>query len=158
MENTYLNKAADGAAEDMIRSFVQIGCAEVHEKTLYEKALGELEGLEEKDYNKANDILAKMDDIAEEIDRLASLRRKIMLRLYEMYHGDKNLWCQVKHLGIGAYTLFEAYQASDRDQELLDLAMEANKAFLRALSGFLGIEITECAACFADLIKAAGKE
>lgn len=156
MENTYLNKAADGAAEDMIRSFVQIGCAEVHEKTLYEKALGELEGLEEEDYNKANDILAKMDDIAEEIDRLASLRRKIMLRLYEMYHGDKNLWCQVKHLGIGAYTLFEAYQASDRDQELLDLAMEANKAFLRALSGFLGIEITECQACFSDMIK--GKE
>lgn len=157
MENTYLNRAADGAAEDMIRSFVQIGCAEVHAKTLYEKALGELEGIEN-DHNKANELLAQMDDIAEEIDRLASLRRKIMLRLYEMYQGDKNLWCQVKHLGIGAYTLFEAYQASDRDQELLDLAMEANKAFLRALSGFLGIEITECASCFSDMLKAAGKE
>lgn len=159
MENKHLNKAADGIAEDLIRSIVQTGCAEVHAKTLYEKTLGELEEgiVDVDDPEVVGKHVAKLDELTEEINALAELRRKTMVCLYEMYEGDKTYWCQIKHIGIASYTLFEAYQASDDDKELLDLAMSANKAFIRALSHFLGVEITECAACFADMVKSKGE-
>ena len=148
--------SSDAMAEDIIRGIVQTGCAEVHAKTLYEKAVGELENginvdLEDSDAVQAQ--LEKIGRLREEIDSLAQVRRQTMLYLYNMYEGDKTYWCQIKHLGIGAYCLFEAYQASDQDQGLLDLAMEANKAFIQAMSAFLGIEITQCAACFGDALK-----
>ena len=37
------NMSEVGIAEDMIRSYVQFGCAEIHAKGLYEKAMAELE-------------------------------------------------------------------------------------------------------------------
>ena len=76
-----------------------------------------------------------------------------MRKLFGMFDGDKDMWCQAKHLGIGAMTLFEAYQASDDDPELLNMALEANSAFVHAMSRFLGVEITNCSACFADSLK-----
>ena len=98
--------------------------------------------------------IQKINDTIEEINDLASSRRAIMLRLFEMYDGDKDYWCIVKHTSLAAFEAFEAYQASDDDTTLLNLALEANKRFIRALTHFLGVEITSCAACFADAIKA----
>lgn len=146
---------ADGAAEDIIRAFVQVGCAELHAKTLLEKANAELENglIDIYDTAKVQKQTEKITYITEEIDNLAELRRSLMLRLFNMYDGDKTWWCMVKHLGVGAYTLFEAYQASDNDSELLDMALAANRRFISALTQFLGLEITECAACFADALK-----
>lgn len=142
--------SSDGIAEDMIRAFVQTGCAETHAKMLLEKYHAQLEsGLTDD----ANITIEKMNASVDEVNSLAELRRRIMLALFNMYDGDKDYWCMVKHLGIGAYTLFEAYQASDDDAELLSLAIDANKAFITALSHFLGTEITDCAACFADMLK-----
>lgn len=148
--------SSDGIAEDMIRSIVQLGCAELHAKTLYEKAVGELEEglIDVKDPDVLSGQLTKIDLLIEDIEQLAQTRRRVMLKLYDMYEGDKDFWCQIKHLGTAAYTLFEAYEASEDDRELLDMAMNANKAFLKALSRFLGVEITECAACFADAVRA----
>lgn len=151
--------ATSGLAEDLIRSFVQVGCAEVHSKTLYEKAVGELEngiGIDLNDPDATQKQLEKIERYRNDINDQAQLRRKLMLYLYELYEGDKEAWCLVKHLGIGAYCLFESYQASDDDPELLDLALEANKAFLKALSVFIGVEVVECASCFDDLLKAKG--
>lgn len=147
--------SSDGIAEDIIRAFVQVGCAELHAKTLLEKANAELENglIDIYDTAKVQKQTEKITYITEEIDNLSSLRRSLMLRLFEMYDGDKSWWCMVKHLGIGAYTLFEAYQASDNDSELLDMALAANRRFISALTQFLGLEITECAACFADALK-----
>ena len=157
MENKH---SSDGIAEDMIRSFVQIGCAETHAKTLLEKYQAQLEnGII--DVTKPEVVQAqveKIDDTVQEITSLAQLRRGIMLRLFELFDGDKDYWCEVKHLGIGAYTLFEAYQASDDDPTLLNLANEANKRFIKALTRFLGVPITECASCFSDILKAQKKE
>lgn len=157
MENKH---SSDGIAEDMIRSFVQIGCAESHAKTLLEKYQAQLEnGII--DVTKPDVVQAqieKIDDTVQEINSLAQLRRGIMLRLFELFDGDKDYWCEVKHLGIGAYTLFEAYQASDDDPTLLNLANEANKRFIKALTRFLGVPITECASCFSDILKAQKKE
>lgn len=149
------NIQSDGTAEDLIRSFVQVGCAELHAKTLLEKANAELENglIDIYDTTAVQKQTEKITYITEEIDNLAELRRSLMLRLFEMYDGDKSWWCMVKHLGIGAYTLFEAYQASDNDSELLDMALAANRRFISALTQFLGLEITECAACFADALK-----
>lgn len=147
--------SSDGISEDIIRAFVQVGCAELHAKTLLEKANAELENglIDIYDTAKVQKQTEKITYITEEIDNLSSLRRSLMLRLFEMYDGDKSWWCMVKHLGIGAYTLFEAYQASDNDSELLDMALAANRRFISALTQFLGLEITECAACFADALK-----
>ena len=142
--------SSDGIAEDLIRAFVQIGCAELHAKTLVEKYHAQLEGgLVEDEAG----TVEKMNSMIDEVNSLAEQRRAIMRTLFNMYKGDKDYWCMVKHLGIGAYTLFEAYQASDDDSELLGLAIDANKAFVKALSHFLGTEITDCAACFADMLK-----
>lgn len=153
MENKH---SSDGIAEDMIRSFVQTGCAEIHAKTLLEKYQAQLENglIDVTNPDIVQAQLEKIDDTVQEIASLAQLRRGIMLRLFEMYDGDKDYWCEVKHLGIGAYTLFEAYQASDDDPTLLNLATEANKRFIKALTRFLGIPITECASCFSDILKA----
>lgn len=144
-----------GIAEDLIRSYVQFGCAEIHAKTLYEKATAELENglIDVTDSDVLARQLEKVEQFREDINTYAELRRGIMRHLFEMFDGDRQMWCQAKHLGIGAMTLFEAYQASDDDPELLSMCIEANKAFVNAMSRFLGVEITSCSACFADAIR-----
>lgn len=81
-----------------------------------------------------------------------------MLYLYNSFgsKGDREQWCLVKHLSMAMYTAFEAYQASDRDPELLNIALEINKKFIETCTKFLGVEITSCASCFADIMKAGG--
>lgn len=152
--------SSDGIAEDLIRAFVQIGCAENHAKTLLEKAQSEIEEgiIDVTNQSELEKSIAKVNELTDETNRLADLRRKMMLKLKELYpDGDASYWCMVKHLGIGAYTAWEVYQASEDDPDFFNLSIEANKAFLRALSRFIGVDVVECAACFADLIKAKGE-
>lgn len=148
------NIQGDGAAEDLIRSIQQLICAEGHAKTLLEKFQAELENdiIDTSDDDVVQAQVEKINDTLEEISSLAELRRSMMLYLFNMYSGDKREWCSVKHLASAAYCAFEAYQASE-DPALLDMAMEANKRFIKALTRFLGVEITECAACFADSLR-----
>lgn len=156
-KNTYLNNAADTKAEDMIRALTQFGCAEVHAKTLYEKAVAELENglIDVSNADVLSAHLDKIERIKEEIETYSQLRRKATLSLYDMYDGgDRDYWCMVKHLSIGAMCAFEAYEGSDNDLELLELATEANKAFVQAISIFIGTEVTDCAACLGDFLKA----
>lgn len=148
-----------GAAEDLIRAYVQFGCAEIHAKGLYEKATAEVENglVNVEDIEVLEKHLEKIEQYRNDIATYADLRRSMMRSLFHMFEGDKDVWCLVKHLGIGAMTLFEAYQATD-DPELLNLSYEANKAFVEAMSRFLGTEITSCAACMSDFLKGANKE
>lgn len=154
-----LGAIADGAAEDLIRAFVQIGCSEGHVKTLIEKYSAELTNgiVDSSDDEAVKAHIELINDSMEELDALAELRRSTMLFLMETYGGTKEYWCLVKHLGVGAYNLFESYQATG-DAQLLNLALEANARFTKALTRFLGTEITDCAACFADAIKAKGEQ
>ena len=149
------NIQSDGIAEDLIRSIVQTACAEVHSKTLLEKFEAQLSDgiIDLNDGAAVQKQILLIEDVQSEINALAELRRSIMLKLFNMYNGDKNYWCLIKHLGVAAYTAFEAYQASDDDADLLNLAIEANKRFVKALTHFLGVEITDCAACFADMLR-----
>ena len=150
------NLSESGQAEDLIRSYVQFGCAEIHAKTLYEKTIAELNNglIDVEDIEVRNAHLERAQMFRDDINNYAELRRGIMRVLLEMFpNGDRSMWCQAKHLGIGMMTLFEAYQASDDDAELLHMAYEANEAFTNAMSRFLGVEITSCAACFADALK-----
>lgn len=64
----------------------------------------------------------------------------------------------VKHASGAMYTMFESWQASERDEELLSMAIQINKMFIKALTCFLGVEITECSSCFSDILKAELKE
>lgn len=150
----------DGTAEDLIRSFTQIACAENHAKTILEKYEAQLENglIDGNDPEAVNAQLEKINDIMLEINAMADLRRGVMHHLMTMYNGDVDYWCMVKHLAVGAYCAFEAYQASDDDAELYGLYLEANKRFIKAMSHFLGVEITECAACFADALKTKGDD
>ena len=147
--------STSGIGEDMIRAIIQFGCAELHAKTLYEKTRAELDNgiVDVNDTDTLNKTVEKLDEYRKDVDNYASLRRRSMKALFQMFDGDKDLWCQIKHLGTGAMTMFEAYEASDGDGELLDIAYDANKEFVKAATRFLGMEITECAACFSDMLK-----
>lgn len=150
-----------GIAEDMIRSYIQFGCAEIHAKSLYEKTIAELNNglIDVTDAEVRNKHLERAEMFKDDINAYASMRRDIMRKLLDMFpNGDKSMWCQAKHLGIGMMTLFEAYQGSDDDVELLHMAYEANEAFTLAMSRFLGVEITSCSSCFADAIKGENDE
>lgn len=156
MKNSRLGKKIDGALEDMIRSFVQYGCAELHSKTLLEKYISQLENglIDADDPEILNRHLQLIDSIKEMMNEQAELRRNAMQYLFDhSENGNPDMWCLVKHLSIGAMTTFESYQATDDDPALMNLWLEANKSFLKALSLFLGYEITECAACFSDMVK-----
>lgn len=144
-----------GIGEDMIRSYVQFGCAEIHAMGLYFKANAEIENglIDVSDSDVLNEQIAKTEQYQNDVDTYANLRRAVMRKLFEMFEGDKDMWCQAKHLGIGAMTLFEAYEASDNDPTLLMMCIEANKAFTHAISRFLGADIDDCSACLSDFLK-----
>lgn len=156
----HVTSGIDGIAEDLIRSIVQLSCSELHAKTLYEKYSAELEnGLIDTGNKETVDAqLDKIESALLDLNDLAQLRRRAMLSLYEMFEGNKDYWCQVKHLGAASYTLMECYLASDDDMELLQLAMDTNSAFVRVISQFIGVEITDCAACLSDLLKGRDNE
>lgn len=149
------NIQSDGIAEDLIRAFVQAGCAELHVKTLVEKYEAQLENgfIDLNNLDAVEKQGEKIYQTTDELNELAETRRALMLVLKEMYDGDPDYWCVVKHTGLAMYCAFEAYQASDDDPALYHVYLETNKRFINALTHFLGTEITSCAACFSDFLK-----
>lgn len=148
-----------GASEDLLRSIVQVGCAEVHAWTLYNKATAELDNglIDVEDMEVVQRQIEKIEMFREDIETYANLRRRMTKALFDMFDNekkDKNMWCQIKHLGIAMYTAFETYEASDNDPELLLIAYDTNKAFTKAVTRFLGVEISDCASCMSDSLKA----
>ena len=151
--------SSSGMAEDLIRAFVQMGCSEVHLKTLYEKTLAEMENgiVDVSDKEILQKYIEKANSYREDLIETAQLRRRMMIKCFELFDGgDKDVWCMVKHLGISNMCAWETWQASDDDPELLDIAIESNKMFTKYLARFLGMEITDCASCLSDYLK--GKE
>lgn len=150
----HVTSGVDGIAEDLLRSIVQLSCSELHAKTLYEKYTAELENgiIDNEDPDVVDEQIKKIEDSLADLNELAQLRRQAMLTLFNLYEGDKSYWCQVKHLGAAAYCLMECYLASDDDANLLTLAMDTNRAFTRAVSHFIGVEITDCAACLSEAL------
>ena len=156
------NKESEtGQAEDMLRSIVQLGASEVHYITLYNKARAEMEnGLIDVDNQDVlNAQMEKMTRYQDAINEVAELRRQMMRKLFCLFHDEKDFkdkndeWCIIKHLGVAMYCAYESYQASDNDLDLLDTAYEINKQFSKAVSGWLGLEIVDCAACLSDALK-----
>ena len=147
-----------GSAEDLLRAIVQMGAAEIHAMGLYYKTTAEMEnGLINVDNNEVlQKQIEKSEMYREDIETYADLRRRMMSALMEMVGTDeanKDLWCMVKHLGLSMMQTFEAYENSENNLTLLNLAYDANKAFTQAVTRFLGIEISDCAACMSDSLK-----
>lgn len=147
-----------GAGEDLLRAIVQMGAAEIHAMGLYYKTQAELENglIDIEDNEVLQKQIEKGEMYREDIETYSDLRRQMMVALKDMVGTDeanKDLWCMVKHLGLAMMQTFEAYENSDNNLELLNIAYEANKAFTKAVTRFLGVEITDCAACFADSMK-----
>lgn len=158
-----VNKSSEvGAGEDLLRAVVQMGAAEIHAMGLYFKTTAEMEnGLVNID---DPEVLQKQIDKAEmyreDIETYATLRRQMTTALRDMVgteEANKDMWCMVKHLGLSMMQCFEAYENSDNNLELLNLAYEANKAFTKAVTRFLGIEISSCSACLSDALKGVEK-
>lgn len=154
MKNTH---ASEGLAEDLIRSIVQIGSAEMHEKTILEKRISELENglIDVENDDVVSQQIEKIEEAKQSLCELAAVRRADMLFLFDLFEGkgDKEKWCMVKHLGIAMMTAFEAWQASEQDDQLLEMALNKNRLFIKAISQFIGVEITDCASCFSDMMK-----
>lgn len=147
---------SDGLAEDMIRAFQQAACAEGHYKTLIEKYNSEMENglIDVEDDDVRNAHLEKLNGAIVELNQLAEIRRSMMLYVMNRYEtADKSLWCVVKHESVMEYNAFEAYQASENDAQLLNIWLSARARFISALTRWLGIENTDCASCFEDIIK-----
>lgn len=147
-----------GSAEDLLRAIVQMGAAEIHAMGLYYKTTAEMEnGLIDVDDNEVlQKHIERSEMYREDIETYADLRRRMMSALMEMVGTDeanKDLWCMVKHLGLSMMQIFEAYENSENNLTLLNLAYDANKAFTKAVTRFLGIEISDCAACMSDSLK-----
>lgn len=147
-----------GAGEDLLRAVVQMGAAEIHAMGLYYKTTAELEnGLVDIDNPEIlQKQLEKAEQYKEDIETYAVLRRQMTNVLKEMVgteDANKDMWCMVKHLGLSMMQCFEAYENSDDNPALLNLAYEANKAFTKAVTRFLGIEISDCAACMSDSLR-----
>lgn len=144
-----------GMAEDMLRSIVQLGATEIHYQTLYCKARAELENglIKVEDDEIRLQQIDKIEFYRSEISDIANLRRRMMKHLFNMFDGNKDAWCLIKHLAIASMTAFEAYQASNDDLDLLDIYYDINREFNKAVTDFLGMEITDCAACLSDMLK-----
>ena len=153
MKNTM---ASNGLAEELIRSIVQMGSAEMHLKTLYEKTMAELDNgiIDVTDEEVLQKHIEKATMYQEDIGNVAQMRRRLMAKLFDMFDGEQEVWCMIKHLGIANMQIFESWQASDDDPELLALAIESDALFNKYISMFLGIEVTDCASCLADALKA----
>lgn len=152
-----------GAGEDLLRAIVQMGAAEIHAMGLYYKTTAELEnGLVDIDNpGILQKQLEKAEQYKEDIETYAVLRRQMTNVLSEMVGTEdrnKDMWCMVKHLGLSMMQTFEAYENSDNNLALLNLAYEANKAFTKAVTRFLGLEISDCSACLSDSLKGVNKE
>jgi len=147
--------STSGIAEDIIRSITNLCGTELHYKTLIEKTRAELENgiIDVENPDEVNKAIEKNNAYLSEMQNVAQLRRRMMLSLFNMYEGDKDAWCLVKHLANASETAYEAFMASDDNPELMELWIDTNKAFITALTRFLGVEITDCAACFSDMMK-----
>lgn len=147
-----------GSAEDLLRAVVQMGAAEIHAMGLYFKTTAEMENglVNIDDPEVLQKQIEKAEMYREDIETYATLRRQMTTALKDMVgteEANKDMWCMVKHLGLSMMQCFEAYENSDNNLELLNLAYEANKAFTKAVTRFLGIEVTECSACLSDSLK-----
>lgn len=151
--------ASNGIAEELIRAIAQFGAMEVHLKTNIEKINAELEnGLVDisTDPEEINRQLKKIEEFKQDLIETAELRRRAMYKLYSMFDGgDKDMWCMVKHSLLANMLIFESWQASDDDPELFDMWIESNKQSVKAITRFLGEEVTSCASCMADFLKGA---
>lgn len=152
-----------GASEDLLRAIVQMGAAEIHAMGLYYKTTAELENglVDVENPDILQKQLEKAEQYKEDIETYAVLRRQMTNVLSEMVGTEdrnKDMWCMVKHLGLSMMQTFEAYENSDNNLALLNLAYEANKAFTRAVTRFLGMEVSDCAACLSDSLKGVNKE
>lgn len=159
-----INKSSEvGSSEDLLRAIVQMGAAEIHAMGLYYKTTAEMENglVDVDDPEVLQKQIEKSNMYLEDIETYATLRRQMTTALQSMVgteEANKDMWCMVKHLGLSMMQCFEAYENSDNNLELLNLAYEANKAFTKAVTRFLGIEVTECSACLSDSLKGVNHE
>lgn len=147
-----------GSSEDLLRAVVQMGAAEIHAMGLYFKTTAEMENglVNIDDPEVLQKQIEKAEMYREDIETYATLRRQMTTALKDMVgteEANKDMWCMVKHLGLSMMQCFEAYENSDNNLELLNLAYEANKAFTKAVTRFLGVEISDCSACLSDSLK-----
>lgn len=156
-------KASNGIIEELVRAMIQVGCCEIHTKTLIEKYEAQLSN-GTIDIDDEDVVIEKNNQIEREDKKLKSYayyRRKIMNEILDIGEeiskkkGNHDLWCKVKHGGLAMMFVFESYQASNEKHEinLYDIWLGLNQLFIGELSEFIGLEWTDCASCFGDMVQ-----
>lgn len=143
--------SSEGLLEDLMRTMVELVCAELHEKTNLERLNADLE-LGEIDQLEFDQL---EPDYIQNLDEVTQLRRATTKMIYDLSGGKGNIkkWCLTKHVAGAMYTAFEAYQASDNDMALYDLYLGINKYFIKVMTEFMGLPVISCASCLTDILK-----
>ena len=150
--NNYNKDTSTGVAEDLLRGLMHLAALEMHFKTDIEKLTGELElG----DYDDLSELTNKITQSRDTLVEITNLRRADMLYLYDMFdgQGDKSYWCIVKHLLFVAISSFEIWQATGSNEDFNGF-LRANELLNTYVAMFIGVEVTDCASCFSDILKA----
>lgn len=144
--------SSEGLLEDLMRTMVQLTCAELHEKTNIERLNADLE-LGEINLQEFDEL--EPDYIAN-LEQVTALRRTTTKLIFDIAGGKGNekKWCLTKHVGAAMYTAFEAWQASDNDMALYDLYLNINQYFIKVMTEFMGLPVISCASCLTDILKA----
>ena len=151
MEN-YNKNTSTGVAEDIIRGLMHLVALEMHLKTDIEKLTSELET---GDYDNQQEHVEKITIARRSSGEITDMRRSDMLKLYQLFgeKGDKSYWCIVKHLLFVAMSSFEVWQATN-DSLDYEGFLKANELLNLYVAMFIGVEVTDCASCFSDILKA----
>jgi len=153
--NNFNLHTSSGVAEDLIRGLQNLVALEAHYLTDLLKYQSQID----QNLVDGDEIMSTIESIEfsqEMLTNITMLRRAEMKRLKSMFkdeEGDDSYWCSVKHLLGVTMFLTEVWQGTNDDDDF-DAMVKANELLIYTMTKFLGVEITSCAACFSDMLKA----
>ena len=154
----YNKNSSSGVAEDALRAIREARALENHQFTLMMELDSKWKDSLNADELDTDALERVMEDVRESVEdmlKISQIRRKRMKYATDIFNnkGDEKKWCSIKHvLGLIEST-FEIWQADPTPENFEDL-VDVNELTIKFITKWLGVEITSCAACFGDILKA----
>lgn len=146
-------KSSIGLAEELIGALTNQTAEEQHLKVMLDDTDARIKnGLYDTDEELAN-LIEKHDRLHEYIRTATDTRRRTLAYLYDLgtKEQDQKFWCTVKHKIASTGMLFEAMQAADMEDDILEeLYFDSKEQLNLYITEFLGLTITACSTCVAD--------
>ena len=136
---------------DLALSIAQDCADEWHSRDYIQGLESELESVDEKEMPALHEKLKKQieEEKEEWLDGVKLRRRKMDVLGIQSPNYDYHKRCTLKHRATAYVEAVETYQASPQDINYVVL-VKSEKRFFRALSKFMGMEITDCGRCLSD--------